>query len=310
MAEYKLEEKLVIAVASSALFDLSEPDLVFRTRGVEEYRAWQQERQDVPLAPGVAFPFVRRVLGLNRHLDGHPVEVILLSRNDADTGLRVFSSMRSHGLDITRAAFLSGETPFSYIPAFEASLFLSANGEDVAAAINAGFPAGLVLKSATDDEPDDQSLRVAFDFDGVLADDESERVFREKGVDEYRRVETSRAREPHGPGLLMNLLRKLSWLQRLELERQAANPDSKRSLRIAIITARNSPAHERAVTTLKAADVHPDEVFFLGGIDKSRILKVFKPHIFFDDQMVHLEDASRFVPSVHVPFGVGGLTPR
>lgn len=308
MAEYGLENRLVIAVASSALFDLTESDAIFSDRGIDEYRRYQTANRDVSLAPGVAFPFVRRVLALNEHLDGHPVEVILLSRNDADTGLRVFSSIRTHGLDITRASFLSGESPFSYIPAFDASLFLSANREDVANAMRAGYPAGLVLKSQTDDSPDDGNLRVAFDFDGVLADDEAEKVYRDQGVDEYRRVETARAQEPHNWGLLMGLLKKLSWIQGLENARQANDPAYKRHLRIAIITARNAPAHERAVTTLRDADVHPDEVFFLGGVDKSRILQVFRPHMFFDDQMVHLEDSSRFVPSVHIPFGVGGGT--
>lgn len=306
MAEYTLEHRLVIAVASSALFDLTESDAVFQAGGLEKYRAYQDANRDNPLEPGVAFPFVRRVLGLNEHLDGHPVEVILLSRNDAETGLRVFSSIRAHGLDITRASFLSGESPFSYIPAFDASLFLSANREDVINAMKAGYPAGLVLKSQADDSPDDGSLRVAFDFDGVLADDESERVYRDRGVDEYRRVETDRALEPHNHGLLMVLLKKLSWLQGLENKKQAADPGYHRHLRIAIITARNAPAHERAVTTLRDADVHPDEVFFLGGVDKSRVLKVFRPHMFFDDQMIHLEDSSKFVPSVHIPFGIGG----
>lgn len=306
MAEYGLENRLVIAVASSALFDLSQSDAVFRDHGVDEYRRYQAANREVPLAPGVAFPFVRRVLSLNEHLDGHPVEVILLSRNDADTGLRVFSSIRFHGLDITRASFLSGESPFSYIPAFDASLFLSSNREDVRNAMKAGYPAGLVLKSQTDDSPDDGNLRVAFDFDGVLADDEAEKVYREQGVDEYRRIETERAHEPHNWGLLMGLLKKLSWIQGLENARQAVDTTYRRHLRIAIITARNAPAHERAVTTLRDADVHPDEVFFLGGVDKSRILQVFRPHMFFDDQMVHLEDASRFVPSVHIPFGVAG----
>lgn len=306
MADYGLENRLVIAVASSALFDLAEPDAVFRNRGIDAYREYQEANRDVTLPPGVAFPFVRRILALNNHLDGHPVEVILLSHNDSDTGLRVYSSIRFHGLDITRAAFLSGESPWSYIAAFDASLFLSANEDDVAAAMRAGYPAGLVLKSQADDLPDDGSLRVAFDFDGVIADDEAERVYREQGVEAYRRYETVRAAEPHRHGLLMTLLKKLSWLQRLENARQAADPSYTRHIRIAVITARNAPAHERAVTTLNAADVHPDEVFFLGGVEKSRVLKIFRPHMFFDDQMVHLEDASRYVPSVHIPFGIGG----
>jgi len=177
---YPIEQKLVIAVASSALFDLSESDRVFREQGEQAYRRYQESHLDTPLDKGVAFPFVRRFLSINRNFpDQCPVEVVLLSRNSVITGKRVFNSIQHHNLDISRAAFLEGKSPYAYIPAFNASLFLSANEKDVLQAIDYGHPAGTVLPSRVIDDEEDHELRIAFDFDGVIADDTSEKVFKD-----------------------------------------------------------------------------------------------------------------------------------
>ena len=179
---YPIHRKLVVAVASSALFDLTESGKIFKEKGEEEYRKYQRNNQDNHLEKGVAFPFVRRFLNLNKKfLDRQPVEVVLLSRNDPDTGLRVFNSIKHHNLNITRAGFLCGDSPFRYIPAFNASLFLSANAEDVKKAINADYAAGTVLKTDIEDNLDDAELRVAFDFDGVIADDQAEAIYQKTG---------------------------------------------------------------------------------------------------------------------------------
>src|SRR5690554_377222 len=191
---YPIEEKLVIAVASSALFDLSESDRVFQEQGAIAYRDYQEEHLEVPLDKGVAFPFVRRFLNINQRFpDKSPVEVVLLSRNSAITGKRVFRSINHHGLDITRAAFLEGKSPYPYIPAFNASLFLSKNESDVLQAIDYGHPAGTVLPSHVVDDEGDTELRIAFDFDGVIADDSSERVFKAGSLEEFQEHETSRS---------------------------------------------------------------------------------------------------------------------
>lgn len=305
---YPIEQKLVVAVSSGALFNLAESDRVFRELGLERYRQYQRERQEDVLAPGVAFPFVRRLLALNAHDPDQPIEVILLSRNDPDTGLRVFRSIEHHQLGISRAAFLNGRSPHRYIRAYNASLFLSSSRDDVREAIMKGYPAGLVLDSKYVDDPDDVGLRVAFDFDGVLADDESERVYQEtRDLGQYHSAEKAKAAVPLNAGPLQELLQKIARLQERERERAAADPAYQPLIRTAIITARNAPAHERLVTTLRQWGITVDETFFLGGMDKLRILSVFKPHIFFDDQMVHLDTASGIVPSVHVPFGIANL---
>ena len=293
---FLIEEKIVIAVSSSAVFEMSEAQSVYDQQGLEAYRSYQRQHLDTPFAKGVAFPFVRRLLQLNE-LHPAPVEVVVLSKNDPDTGRRFFRSCQHYGLAICRGAFLTGASPHPYLEAFNACLFLSANKEDVSAAIGAGLPAGLVLPGMVEDDDTDTELRVAFDFDGVIADDEAEQVYQKnKSLAEFHASETERAALPHNPGPLQKLISKISRLQRMPSENGGG------LLRVAIVTARGAPANERVVTTLNAWNIKVDETFFLGGIEKRRFLEVFKPHLFFDDQLVHL--ASAHVPSVHIPFGV------
>jgi 5'-nucleotidase len=303
---YPIEKKLVIAVASSALFDLAESDRVFREKGQEEYRKYQRDNQKQVLDKGVAFPFIRRFLRINKLFPQKaPVEVVLLSKNDPDTGSRVLQSIQAHGLSIIRACFMGGKAPFEFIPSFNAALFLSADSEDVKRAIHAGYPAGTVLKTDVTDDPNDKELRVAFDFDGVIADDEAEIVYRgSESLKEYHDSEIRRAHVPLSPGPLNDFFVKLAGLQKLEQELLLKNPDYLRTIRTAIITARSAPSHERFVETLRGWGVSADETFFLGGIEKRRVLENLKPHIYFDDQMTHLKSAAGTIPSVHVPFGV------
>jgi 5'-nucleotidase len=307
---YPIEQKLVIAVASSALFDLSNSDRVFREQGEKAYRKYQQTHLTKPLRKGVAFPFVKRFLSVNQKFPEQcPVEVVLLSRNSVITGKRVFHSIHHHGLNISRAAFLEGKSPYAYIPAFNASLFLSANADDVSQAINYGHPAGTVLPGKVVDDEADPELRIAFDFDGVIADDASERVFKAGSLKDFQEHETSRSQVPLGPGPLADLFRKLSHLQKLEDQAMTDDPDYRRVLRIAIVTARNAPSHERVITTLEHWGVDANEVFFLGGMKKDRILKVLKLHMFFDDQQSHLQSDAGGIPMVHIPFGVANIHP-
>jgi 5'-nucleotidase len=303
---FNIEQKLVIGVASSALFDLSASHQVYLDSGPEEYRKYQEENIDTILDKGVAFPFIRRFLNINRCFpDQMPVEVVLFSRNSPETGLRVMRSIAHYGLDISRAAFMTGKSPYTYLPAFNASLFLSANEEDVKHAIAAGFPAGLVLNSRVDDDDNDVELRVAFDFDGVIADDESEAVYKKNlNVAEFDAHEAEHVAVPHRPGPLADLFQKLALLQRLEERTERSDPNYKKILTVAIITARGAPSHERVVTTLKSWGVSASETFFLGGMKKSRVLSIFKPHIFFDDQLSHLQTEGSTTPMVHVPFGI------
>lgn len=308
---FLLEKKLVIAVASSALFDLAESDEVYRTKRLDAYRTYQRAHVSEPFGKGVAFPFIRRLLAVNeRFPEEKPVEVIFLSHNDADTGRRLFRSAQHYGLDISRGAFLAGEQPYKYIPAFCASLFLSANPDDVAAAVRAGYPAGTVLPGTISDDEGDSGLRIAFDFDGVLADDEAERIYAESGdLDLFHANEAKNRTLPHNPGPLRDLVDKISRFQRLELIRARKGAGYKPSLRIAIITARNAPSNERVVTTLDSWGILVDETFFMGGIEKRRVLEVLRPHIYFDDQLVHLTPTASSIPSVHIPFGVKNCTP-
>lgn len=304
---YELENRLVVGVASSALFDLAESDAYFRKNGEDDYRRYQDDHIDHCLQPGVAFPFIQRLLGLNDlRADSDPVvEVIVLSKNDPSTGLRVLRSVKSHNLAISRAIFTQGQAPYQYIRALDMSLFLSANRTDVDAATKLGYPAGHVLPSTAVYDPSDTSLRVAFDFDGVLGDDEAERVFKESGsLADFQAHEIKHQDRALVPGPLKNLLQDLNMIQNLETAKRENEPSYEPRLRISLITARNAPAHERAVHSLAAWDVAVNDAFFLGGIEKSRVLEVMKPHIFFDDQASHLVPASSFVAGVHIPYGI------
>lgn len=301
---YDLTKRLVIGLLSSALFDLTESDEVFRTQGEETYRGYQRENQDNPLVTGVAYPFIRRLLKLNELCSDPLVEVILLSRNDPDTGLRVMNSIEHYKLSITRAVFLQGQSAHKYIPAFDIELFLSANEKDVQQAVEDGFPAGQILDGDIADDIDDTQLRVAFDFDGVIIDDEAESVYKESNqLGDFHSHESSRVDITHNPGPLKKFIDRISHIQKIENDYKLENPNYEPVLRVSIVTARNAPSHKRAINTMREWGILANEAFFMGGVDKSKVLEILKPHIFFDDQKLHLTSAS-ILPSVHIPFGI------
>jgi 5'-nucleotidase len=291
--------RLVVAISSRALFDLSESHRVFEEQGIAAYHAYQVAHEADLLEPGVAFPLVKKLLALNELLgDRGEVDVILLSRNSSDTGLRVFNSIHHYGLDITRAAFTSGASPYRYVAAFGAHLFLSADPSDVRQALLAGCAAATIWATppfavASGDE----RLRIAFDGDAVLFSDESERIYRRDGLDAFNANEVAAAREPLSDGPFKGFL---LALQRI----QAIFPAMEAPLRTALITARGAPSHERVVRTLRAWDIRIDEALFLSGLSKGRFLKAFDADIFFDDQETHCQDASTLVATGHVPMGV------
>jgi 5'-nucleotidase len=301
---YPIEKKLVVAVTSRAVFDMSEANAVFDEKGIEPFKHYQLSRLDEPLAPGVAFPFIRRLLRLNGvYKEQRPIEVVVLSRSDPASGRRFYRSCKHHGLDITRGAFLSGKSPYPYIRSFNASLFLSANEDDVIGAVKANLPAGLVLPSKAVDDHTDHELRVVFDFDGVLADHEAESVYQQyKDLDLFMEYEMRKASAPHNPGPLKDLFTKIGFFQKLEAKRAAEEPGYLPAVRVAILTARNAPANERVITTLESWGMSATETFFMGGIQKRRVLEEYKPHIYFDDQLGHLKPSSESIPSVFIPF--------
>jgi 5'-nucleotidase len=285
---------LVVAISSRALFDLDESHRIFEEGGEESYSRYQIEKEDEPLSPGVAFPLAIKLLALN---GASPrVEVILISRNSADTGLRIFNSIRHHGLDISRAAFTRGASPYRYIGAFGAHLFLSADAGDVRKALEAGIAAATILPSATGQNTDGQ-LCIAFDGDAVLFSDESERIYAADGLDAFNRNEAEAKDRPLSGGPFRPVLAALH-------EIQSGYPANASPIRTALVTARGAPAHERVIRTLRSWGIRIDEALFLGGRAKGEFLKAFGADIFFDDQTRHCESAANHVAAGHVPFGV------
>ncbi len=290
-------ERLVIAISSRALFDLSESHRVFEDEGLEAYQAYQITHEDEPLAPGVAFNLVRKFLGLNDLIGGPRVEVILLSRNSADTGLRIFNSIEHYDLAISRAAFCGGDSPYRYINAFNSHLFLSADGADVRQALESGVAAATILPSAGRWQEEPGVLKFAFDGDAVLFSDEAEKIYKSSGLEAFAKSEKLAASRPLSGGPFKPFL---AALQQLQME----FPAGEAPIRTCLVTARSAPAHERVVRTLRAWNIRIDESLFLGGMAKGPFLKSFGADVFFDDQEGHCESARELVATGHVPHGV------
>ncbi|MEB0055327.1 MULTISPECIES: 5'-nucleotidase [unclassified Variovorax] len=291
-----LDDKLVVAISSRALFNLEEENRLFDSGDPEGYMKLQFERLDVPAQPGIAYSLVRKLLRFND--DGvQRVEVVILSRNDPVSGMRIFKSSVAADIKLQRGVFTQGRPPFGYLRPLRAHLFLSVNAEDVREALNAGFPAARVLVEsvkASDAYPDE--VRIAFDGDAVLFSDEAERVFQSQGLDAFQAHESSKAELPLPEGPFKPLLAALHRLQ------HAGNVDMR--IRTALVTARSAPAHERAIRTLMKWNIRVDEAMFLGGLPKGEFLREFEPDFFFDDQTGHVDAAARHVPSGHVSSGI------
>ena len=291
-----LGDKLVLAISSRALFDLDESHQIYEQQGVKAYRQYQIDHEDEVLAPGEAFALVQKLLALNERLDEPRVEVILVSRNSADTGLRAFNSIQYHGLGISRAAFVGGRSPDPYLAAFGCHLFLSSHPDDVRSALNAGFGAATLLSGGAS-RANSNELRIAFDGDAVLFADEAERVYQRSGLQAFQSHERDAARQPLGGGPFKPFLSALHQLQQ-------AFPEEGCPIRTALVTARSAPAHERVIRTLREWNIRLDESFFLGGLNKSAVLEAFAADVFFDDQTAHCESARQVVATGHVPHGV------
>lgn len=293
------DDKLVIAISSRALFNLDESHEIYEKQGLEAYSAYQVAREDEPLEQGEAFPLVTKLLKLNDNLpEDSRVEVVLLSRNSADTGLRVFNSIQHYDLAISRAAFCGGQSPWRYINAFGCKLFLSTEAEDVRFALESGVAAATLLsRSGASGDSDTQQLRFAFDGDAVLFSDEAEQVFKADGLEAFTASEIASAKEPLAGGPFKPFLSALHHLQQ-------SFPPTEAPIRTALVTARSAPAHERVIRTLRAWNIRIDESIFLGGLNKAEFLRAYQADVFFDDQQTHCDSAAEHVATGHVPHGV------
>jgi 5'-nucleotidase len=291
---HPLQDVLVVGVSTQALFDLREENQVFHSQGLEAYRAYQREREDQVLKSGTALPLVRALLAVNASsLPGRLVEVVVLSRNDADSAVRVLKTIETLDLDITMGSYRGGADPVALLRAYRTNLFLTAEPDDAEAAIRAGFPAGLIMEPPDVDGAEEDGICIAFDGDAVLFSDESEMIWQHEGRDAFFANESRLAQIPMEPGPFRPLLETIGRLQENFSEQECP-------VRVALITARTAPAHMRAINTLRDWNVRVDEVHFLGRIPKAEILEVVKPKIFFDDQLSHLTPARSRTPSARV----------
>ncbi len=296
-----LDGQLVVAISSRALFDFEEENLVFEQNDDRAYMKLQLERLEEPAKPGVAFSLVKKLLAFN-DATTQRVEVVILSRNDPVSGMRVFRSAQHYGLSIQRGSFTRGQSPWRYLKPLNANLFLSTHLSDVRAALDAGVPAAQVYPhSAHASEAHPHEVRIAFDGDAVLFSDEAERVFQSEGLSAFQAHEHAKASQPLLAGPFKPLLAALHRLQ------QEGTPAIR--VRTALVTARSAPAHERAIRTLMQWNIEVDEAMFLGGLPKGEFLKEFEPDFFFDDQTGHIESAALHVPAGHVASGISNPPP-
>jgi len=304
-----LSDTLVIGITSTALFDLSEADAVFRDKyetdpekAMDEYRKYTEEHETEHLEPGTGFLLVKALMSLNKFQPENEtplIQIVVMSRNSPETGIRVFHNIREQKLDITRSAFTGGESVVDYLDAYDVDLFLTTSAKDAQRVIDSDMCAVAVVKeppSNAEKIPEGQ-VRIAFDGDAVLFSDESEIVYKAEGLKKFYDVEDQEQNTPLNDGPYATLLKKLSRLQERLPHKVEYSP-----IRIAIVTARNSPAEMRVIKTLRHWGIYVDEIFFLGGLGKSKILRAFKPHIFFDDQDTHLDPAAKHVSSGKVPY--------
>lgn len=292
-----VENKLIIAISSRALFNLDEGHEIYINQGLSAYTQYQLEKEDEILLPGSAFPLVKKLLAI-KDLETQQalVEVILLSRNDANTGLRILNSIKHYKLNLTRAAFCNGESPYAYVSPFQAQLFLSANPEDVRQTLAAGFAAATILTDHSYSEKNTQ-VRIAFDGDAVIFSDDSEKIYQQQGIQAFTENEKSNAKTPLPGGPFKGFLQALHTIQR-------KFPANDCPIRTALVTARAAPAHERVIHTLRAWKVRIDQALFLGGLPKGKFLNAFEADLFFDDQKLHCQSAAEHVNTGHVPYGV------
>jgi 5'-nucleotidase len=295
---YDLSELLVVAISSSALFDARKEYGIYQSKPLDEYVQYQIDHENEPLAPGTAMPLIHAMLRLNNlEPTKRLVEVVILSHMEPEAGLRVMNSVEHHKLDITRAAFTGGEPVARYLEAYKVMLFLSTNEKDVREAAESGTAAGLLYDPPDKVDADLEQLRIAFDGDAVIFSDESERIYQEQGLEAFVAHEKANAEKPLPEGPFAPFLRAISKIQK---EHKQAEKAGIPPIQTALVTARNSPAHKRVIKTFRAWGVKIDEMFFLGGIAKDRVLEKFRPHIFFDDQETHAAPASKLVPAARV----------
>ena len=293
---------LVIAVSSRTLFDLSDEHQIFLNSGVDEYRQFQLSHEKEILKPGVAFPLINKLLAIKHPESSEPlVEVVLVSRNNGDTGLRIFNSIEHYGLNIQRAAFSNGKSPYAYLKAFEVHLFLSAHNKDVELALKAGYASAHLLTKTTNKENKNDSnkqVRIAFDGDAVLFSDDSERIYKQSGLQAFKENEHKHAEVELDSGPFKPFLMALHTIQALYKVDETP-------IRTALVTARSAPSHKRVILTLRKWGIRIDEALFLGGLDKAEFLKAFQADIFFDDQLSYIQSASnQHLTSGHVPHGI------
>ena len=287
-------EILVVGVSSRALFNLEKENEIFKKENIVGFRKYQLEHEDELLEKGTAFPLIQALLKLNDYVDPKKpiVEVVVMSRNSPETGVRVLKAIKHYNLPLTRWAFSGGEPLSPFLDAFDVDLFLSKDEKEVQKVIDyANCATALIYDAPLDYNPETERVKFAFDADAVVFSEESELIYKTQDLQAFHKHEEENEDVPLNGGPFAELLKKLSKIQEKLPMTIELTP-----LRIAIVTARNAPSHMRVIKTLRHWGVYVDEAYFMGGLSKENVLKAFGAHIFFDDQEIHLDGSRKVVP--------------
>ncbi|XP_077092771.1 5'-nucleotidase, cytosolic IB a [Siphateles boraxobius] len=306
----KPSNAVTIAVSSRTLFNMVKERKVFEEEGLERYVAHQLELEDQLFTPGVSFPFVKALMNVNARLrelypDSEELfDIVLMTNNHAQVGVRLINSINHYDLNIERFCMTGGESPIGYLKAYMTNLYLSKDSEKVQEAIEEGIAAATMFTCDSENELSDTQLRVAFDGDAVLFSDESEIIVKEHGLDNFFKHEKEFENKPLAQGPLKCFLEALGKLQR---KFYAKDQRINCPIRTYLVTARSAAsAGARVLKTLRSWGLEVDEALFLAGAPKGPILHKIRPHIFFDDQMFHIEGAQELgTIAAHVPYGIG-----
>ncbi|XP_025310376.1 cytosolic 5'-nucleotidase 1B isoform X3 [Canis lupus familiaris] len=305
----KPKNAITIAVSSRALFNMMDARKIYEEEGLEKYMEYQLNNENVILTPGPAFRFVKALQHVNARLrELYPNEqdlfdIVLMTNNHAQVGVRLINSVNHYGLLIDRFCLTGGKSPIGYLKAYLTNLYLSADSEKVQEAIQEGIASATMFDGAKDMAYCDTQLRVAFDGDAVLFSDESEHIAKEYGLDKFFQHETLFENKPLAQGPLKGFLEDLGRLQK---KFYAKDERLLCPIRTYLVTARSAASSgARVLKTLRRWGLEIDEALFLAGAPKGPILVKIRPHIFFDDHMFHIEGAQKLgTISAHVPYGI------
>ncbi|XP_078256251.1 cytosolic 5'-nucleotidase 1A-like [Rhinoraja longicauda] len=302
LAGNKLPHAITIAVSSRTLFNMAEERAIYETDGLESYVKFQQEHENEPLKKGLAFALMKALETVNSRLhELYPgtdemFDVVLMTNNHAQVGVRLINSINHYGLSIERFCLTGGTSPISYLKAYHTNLYLSSDPVKVAKALSEGIAAATLCHLDKDAQLSEQQLRVAFDGDSFVSQEPNEKSsknymladslcdYEPKPTPQMQQTGRGGATEP-GKGLLVGFLEAIGKIQK---KFYAKNQRMDCPIRVYLIIKKGGSAVGlKALKTIRSWGLDVDEAFILSGLSATVLLNKICPHIYLDEQSLH-----------------------